>query len=491
MARITFVYPDFESLAVEYLMAVCLRDGHTVDLVFYTAEDAYTSLKKRTPSFADIAKKIVDTRPHFVAFSCVTNNYRVQLECARALKKIMPQVITVFGGIHPTAVPEIVLKEAAVDSVAIGEAEKSFSDFLKECESGGEYALPRRPIKGVIYKSGGEVIGDLKEGELSDLNALPFPYKRPLYSQFRSFSQEYFIMASRGCPYSCAYCFHSHLRNLRGRSLIRRRNVDNVIAEIAQARRDHPLKYIYFIDDCFVSDRDWIIKFCEVYKKEIHLPFSCCAIPQYLNKEKVEALSSAGCYRMQIGIQTLNKELCEKVLQRHFDKGSTSEAIRMLKDAGIFVQVDHMLGIPGDSLQIEEESVLFYNEFRPNIVSSFWLTYYPKIAVIETAKQKGLLSECDVEKINQGYMPEESLHSGGSMKDPRPYYGICLLLTYLPLLPSWLVRFLIHRKLYRRFSSKNPIVFIGFARFILSFHRRNFVDQGYIRRFLNKRGSLD
>lgn len=43
--NITFVYPDFESIGVEYLMALALKAGHRVEFVFYQAEDHYVNLR--------------------------------------------------------------------------------------------------------------------------------------------------------------------------------------------------------------------------------------------------------------------------------------------------------------------------------------------------------------------------------------------------------------------------------------------------------------
>jgi radical SAM superfamily enzyme YgiQ (UPF0313 family) len=401
----------------------------------------------------------------------------------------MPKVVTIFGGIHPTAVPEIVLKEKEVDCVAIGEAENSLLAFLRECSiEGRRVLLPHHPIKGMVFKVGGEFIGDYKEGELPDLNSLPFPYKKPLYSHFKSFSHDYYIITSRGCPYICSYCFNSYIRCLRGTSIIRQRTVDNVIDEILQIKRDYSPKYITFHDDCFTADDGWIMEFCQRYKKEINLPFSCLAIPEYLNKDKIKALSEAGCYHVEIGVQSFSEELRKGILHRNCDNAKTADAIRMLKYVGILVRVDHMLGIPEDTLKIEEESALFYNQLRPHIINVLWLTYYPKTAIVDIAKQKGILNAQDIENINEGYaLTKESLHTGGSIKNPGPYFGICLLLNYIPLLPKWLVRFLIKRKLYNRFSTKNPAIFKGLPRLLLAIlYRKNFCDRAFIIKAFNK-----
>jgi len=490
MIKITFVYPDFESLGVAYLMAICLKNGYEVDFVYYQAEDISLNKREKNISFQQIAEQIAGTYPHVVAFSCVTDNYQFQKDCAKAVKSILPKVVTIFGGIHVTAVPENVLKSHEVDCIAIGEAEISFPLFLDKCEiTDGGLILPSDSIPGIVFKKDGQIIGDFVHGELADLNVLPFPYKKPFYASLKAFSHEYKIMTSRGCPYKCSYCFNSYINEMRGKSIIRRRTVENVIAELLWAKENYSFKYVLFLDDSFTTNKEWLIEFCKQYKERINLPFACIAIPQYIDKEKAEALSRAGCIDMQIGVQSISEqEICQKILHRKSDNKKIAQTIRLLRDAGIIVQVDHMLGVPEDTLEIQEQSVLFYNQFRPNRISVFWLTYYPKTPIIEIALQKGILSEDDVNDINDGVrLTAASSYTGGSMRDPSPYYGIAFLLNYIPLMPKWLVKFLVIKRLYRIFSIRNFLISTAFPRALQSiFNRKDFRGRSNMLRFINK-----
>ncbi|MCX5713933.1 MAG: cobalamin-dependent protein [Candidatus Omnitrophica bacterium] len=218
-----------------------------MELVFYLTGGTFLDLKKQSVSFGDIAKRVAATKPHLVAFSSVTDNYRMQLNCAQEIKKILPDVTTIFGGVHPTLVPELVLKEKSIDAIAIGEAEISFLAFLDECRvSGGRLIFPKFPVNGIIFKREGDIIGDAREGELADIDTLAFVYKKKFYQSFRSFSYAYTTITSRGCPYICSYCFHSHLYSLRGKTAFRQRKVGNIISEILQAKRDYAPRYIWF-----------------------------------------------------------------------------------------------------------------------------------------------------------------------------------------------------------------------------------------------------
>jgi anaerobic magnesium-protoporphyrin IX monomethyl ester cyclase len=489
MANVTFIHPDSESLGVEYLMALLLREGHETNLIIYQAEDISVGKRAKKINVEKITEEVLKTQPHILAFSCMTDKYQFQITLCKVLKNRMPNAITIFGGIHPTAVPERVLSNVEVDCVAIGEAEKSFLEFLSKCSFDNKVILPTEPVKGIIFKKEGNVVGKLEEGVLMDLNTLPLPYKDPFYQSLSDFSQPYWIMASRGCPYSCSYCFNSYFRNLRGKSLIRQRTVDNVIQELAWAKNRFSPTYIAFLDDCFVYKKQWVLEFCERYRNEINLPFACTSIPQYVDKERSTALRDAGCFSIQIGVQSTDKEICRDILHRKFGNDSVAESMRILREAGILIQVDHMIGVPGDTLKSQEESLMFYNRNRPDRISVFWLTYYPQTPIVEIARQKGILTESDIASINEGERKNSgSVYSGGSMKNPKYFYGIALLMNYLPLLPKWLISFMVRTSLYKVLSIKNYYWSAFIPRALIGYINKNdLIFRSKFKRFIRKR----
>ncbi|MFC1591480.1 B12-binding domain-containing radical SAM protein [Thermodesulfobacteriota bacterium] len=488
MATITFVYPDFESLGIEYLMAICRREGHQVGFEFYLAEDAYLGKKSGSIPFNAIAQRIVAGRPDMVGFSCVTDNYQYQLACARAVKALAPDVVVLFGGIHPTAEPRRVLEEPAVDAIAIGEADRSLPVLLERCGATGQFCLPAEPLQGIVFKKDGELIGAFDEGPLVELDQLPFPHKEPFLAQLKDAAHEYRTMTSRGCPYSCSYCFNSHFHKLRGRKIIRQRTVDSVLAELAWARARYPVKYIMFVDDSFTTNKKWVQEFCGRYRQEIGLPFACVANPHYITEEVAAELSRAGCINVQIGIQSLSEELCAGVLNRKSSNAVVARAITAFKKNGVMVQVDHMLGIPGDSIEIQERSVAFYNTCRPNLISIFWLTYYPQTKITDIAREQGLLSDADMDSIAAGIgLTGASYLTGGSMKDPRAFFCVSLLLNYLPILPRPLVTLLLKTRLYRLLGIKSFFISTALPRVIQSlFNRRDFRGRSHMLRFIGK-----
>ena len=152
------------------------------------------------------------------------------------------------------------------------------------------------------------------------------------------------------------------------------------------------------------------------------------------------------------------------------------------------IQVDHMLGIPNDTLQSQENAVLFYNIHRPHLISIFWLTYYPRTDIIQTAKSLGIINQQNIDCIEQGIkITSESYLTGGSLKNPQPYYSISFTLNWLPLIPKPIIVFLVKSHLYRIFKIKHYYISTALPRIIRSIiDKRDFRGRSHIIRFKNK-----
>ena len=77
-----------------------------------------------------------------------------------------------------------------------------------------------------------------------------------------------------------------------------------------------------------------------------------------------------------------------------------------------------------------------------------------------------------------------------TIKEHDTFYGIDLLLRYLPFLPSRFVRFIIVKKIHNKFAIKNKLFFFilatfaGFLKVIIQ--RKNIVHRQYFFLFLSK-----
>src|SRR5262245_9575398 len=135
--RVVFVALGQEQLGISMLSAVLRRSGHETALVFTPAlfNDRYYF---DVPVLRDVFNRdrflideIAALEPDLLAFSVRTPTYQWALQIARQAKARLAMPV-IFGGVHPSAVPEICLENEAVDFVCVGEGEHAIVALCDE-----------------------------------------------------------------------------------------------------------------------------------------------------------------------------------------------------------------------------------------------------------------------------------------------------------------------------------------------------------------------
>tara|TARA_B100000678_G_scaffold282674_1_gene281874 strand:- start:120 stop:1784 length:1665 start_codon:yes stop_codon:yes gene_type:complete len=494
--RVTFIYRNYEGLGIGYIAAYLRSLGHKVQLLLYPDpwSDTYVQQKNGlTPMAGRLQARVeqtllrgaVDFDPDLICFSVVTDDYQWCLQMARVMKQAT-RGVTLFGGVHVTSVPERVVANPAVDLVGLGEGERMVASLLEQLDdwkNGQDIAIP-----GVWYQRNDECHKHGWGEAVQDLDDLPFPAKDLFYAHLPALSRTYHLATTRGCPYRCTYCYNAVMIDLykdQGKWM-RQRSVDNVLEELHHAvSRFHPHN-ILFTDDVFATRRVWVDEFAERYKSEIGLPFALITEAVVLSKEPIVAvLSEAGLINVQLGVQTLN-EGSRKAIARPESATHVENAFTLLNKYGIHYQVDHMFGIPGETIEDQRTAAEFYNEYRPDIVSVFWLKYYPKLPIIDLAIENGILREEDIDEIEEG-RNEVSYLFGGNSPEFHRFLGYNLLFGWLNFLPRSVVRYLLRKGRLDWFASESFFLSSSLPRLLSTvFRRPDFRGRDHIRRTLSQ-----
>jgi len=442
------LYRGAEAIGVEALMAYIKARGHEVRLVFDPA--VFSGNRGRdVPALAglfdestrQIADRVLALEPDVVAVSVITGIYRWALDVARKVKE-KRNVPVVFGGIHPTATPESVIARDAVDAIVLGEGEEALAELVEGATEGG-FRNPR--VANAWVKSDGKVVKNPVRPYIADLDSLPFPLKDDYYAHMPVMRRHYKIISSRGCPNQCTYCCNNIFHRLYGKvKHVRRRSPSNVVAELEEAKRKYNPSYVEFWDDIFTKDADWLEEFSKLYKQKIGLPFQCYAHPVFFDEKRARALGEAGCALLKLGVQTLDEEMLKRTLKRPGRTDSVKTAIAAARQAGMRVNVEHILGLPGEGPETQSRAARFYAEARPDKIASFWLVYYPGTTIGCTARERGLLSDEDLAAIESGdseFLYTFMFPGGKAEKLQGELKSYQTLFDVLPWLPeSWVGR---------------------------------------------------
>lgn len=323
----------------------------------------------------------------------------------------------IVGGLHPTILPDFVIKNPNIDMICIGEGEQALLELIESMQIGKvDYS-----IRNIWFRRDGEIIRNPLRSLIQDLNSLPFPNKE-IFRKYGCFSNRLYVMTGRGCPYQCTYCFNMYYRKLLcapGFSYVRRRSVENVIDELKVFKSKYNIKEVYFYDDIFTINDAWIGKFCKSYRQEICLPFKILVHPQTIKEETMRLLADAGCIYVDIGIESGSEQLRYKLLKRNMTNQDLINAAKILKKVGIRFCVLNMVGLPTETREQMWETYELNEKMKSDgaIVSFFYP--FPKTELTDYCLENGFLEQEDYVKVcnGEGRYKDGSILEGSILKN--------------------------------------------------------------------------
>ena len=272
-------------------------------------------------SFDTIGKKAGESGAFLVGVSSLFTPYvREAIRTAEVAKACLPEAKIVFGGHHPSALPESVMASAAVDFAIRGEGEVAMPLLAKALSEGSRYDA----IPGLVFRNKDGTIQINPAARMQHLDDYPLPETRLINKKFyrRKNGASTVIVASRGCPLKCSYCCFGDQPDLS----YRKKSVDTVIREIEQFAGQNKPGFIDFEDENLSLDRRWFLKLLkEITDRFGQARFELRAMnglyPPSLNEEVVGAMKTAG-------FKTLNLSLgstCKQQLNQ-FNRADVSSA---------------------------------------------------------------------------------------------------------------------------------------------------------------------
>jgi radical SAM superfamily enzyme YgiQ (UPF0313 family) len=227
--------------------------------------------------------------------------------------------------------------------------------------------------------------------------------------------------------------------------------------ELAPWKARGRMKKVFFWDAIFTLDNRWMAEFADRYRTEIGIPFECYTHPHAMNREMASLLARAGCGMVRVGVQTVNSDTLAQV-DRRGDEDRVRSTLRHLADWGIPYSVDHIVGLPGEGPEDQRAALRFYDDVRPARIVTHWMTYFPGTTALDHAREQGVLTDEDVEKILDGDVGPGYMYDGNARY--RGYDELKQLVAVfdlLPLLPRGAVEWLLSSGAYRRLPASAPL----------------------------------
>ena len=359
----------------------------------YFIEKGYKDVSIHIGAFETDKEIISDvSEATIVGFTATSPMMKHAEELVGKIKENNPDTIIVFGGSHPSVLPENTLKNKNIDVVVRGEGEITMLEIVQAVEKGASF----KGITGVSYKNKGDIIHKPDRELIKDIDTIPFP-NRKLIKQEKFLEIGYkkygdrgaWVFSSRGCPYHCTYCASWRIWTRKWRA----RSPENIIKEIHELVDTYNVDRINFADDTFTISRKRVAEFCNLLKKEnLQISWGCNVRVDNVDKELFKIMKSAGCTEVWIGAES-GSPIILKDIKKGITLTQIKNAFKWSKEAGLKRRAYLMIGSPKESKETIIQTEKLVHEINPDTLEFSILTPYPGCENYEMAKKEGYVSD--------------------------------------------------------------------------------------------------
>lgn len=384
--RVLFIECDTESvwsvasLGPGYLAAWLRKAGHDVGFLRVPVD-------RSVPA---VVEQVRGKAPDLIAFSLTTRQWHRARALAGALKEALGKPI-IAGGLHPTFAPEEVLATPGFDYVCLGEGENPLLELVAALEAGEvPFGIDNIWIKGHLRPK--------VRSPFEPIDALPF-MARDMLDEHHGVVH---LTTQRGCPFPCTYCaarMYNALYAEGGEEYGRRRSAQNVLEELFAIRRTGRLSWVIFLDDTFTIHHPWVREFCDVYARELKVPFSINARVETVNPTLLSQLAAAGCKHIIYGVESGSYRIRKEIMHRPVKNDRFVDVFRWTREAGIMVTANYMMGLPGETRDDLQATLDLAEELDAADFGYFVFYPYPGTPLYQTCRDQGLLPEDFGERV--------------------------------------------------------------------------------------------
>jgi anaerobic magnesium-protoporphyrin IX monomethyl ester cyclase len=362
-------------LGIAYLAGYLRQLGHIVEI----ADAGFERMGEEK-----LLHRIKESQFDVAGVTAMTHEIPKARTIFKYIKSVKPDVHTVLGGPHATALPLETIREIPkLDFAIAGEGEKPFELLLERIE---ENRFDYNGIKGLAFRTREGAFYNGNQDCFLDLENIPQPAVDLYYNRdwFRNNKKsEYRIFASRGCPFNCSYC----MRVLGNK--VRWRNIDAIVEEWIKAVRFYGATNVFFHDEIFLYNNPHTHEILDkIIASGIHKEASFVAMTHVnlVNDEILEKAREANCKKICIGVESGNNEILKRI-NRNYTIEEAYAAVQKIKKHKIKPFTFYILGHPGETHNTLRDTIKSAIKINPYEMGMGIMVPYPGTEIFRLAKE--------------------------------------------------------------------------------------------------------
>jgi anaerobic magnesium-protoporphyrin IX monomethyl ester cyclase len=314
---------------------------------------------------------------------------RGAIEVAKAVKDHTPWLPTIFGGWHPSLLPDETLSECFVDMVVRGQGEITLVEITQALVQ----HKPLNNIAGLSWKNNGQRIHNA-DRRVEPLDSLPLPaFDLTNFDAYEKISgiRKLAYATSVGCPYACNYCTDMVFYKRRFNAL----SADRTVAEMVDLVTRYRIDEVALLDSNFPVQLPRALQIARgIIDSGAKFKWTFQASTDFLcrmSEDDVRLLGASGVSHMGFGTESTSDSVL-KLMNKRLDE--MYETARKAQLGGIRVTFNLIFGYPGET---EADRIVTFQtmsdigrqfpnvSFSPNI-----FTPYPGIPIWPQLRELGV-----------------------------------------------------------------------------------------------------
>jgi len=325
------------------------------------------------------------------------------LGVSKIVKEKYNKLPVIWGGIHPTLLPEETLKNPCIDIVVASQAEFIFPRLLRALEKNELHTVP-----GIFYKEEGLIRQNQITEDNIKLDNLEFlPYQLIQFENYTNHAHYKFgnvlsIETGRGCPHRCVYCYNSTVKRRQWQIM----SPERIIEHIQHLKKYTGFDGINFVDDDFFINKERVFKLLQLLKKEKKKFYWGCetGIRDLLGLDKtfLKELEDSGLRWILLGAESGSEKILQKIGKK-LKVNEITELNKRLKKYNFYPMYNFMNGYIWEDINDLKKSSLLILQLlkdnkKANIQTFHIVVPYPGTRYLEVCINEGLTKPKQLEE---------------------------------------------------------------------------------------------
>jgi radical SAM superfamily enzyme YgiQ (UPF0313 family) len=307
----------------------------------------------------EIVDKLLAARPKVLGLSIHACNEKFSLAVVERVKAAAPEIVILVGGFSCYS-PDIGLRAFPLaDYMCVGEADLTVGPLVERLAKGERPAN----IPGVLSRFDKRYPPFLPAPMVHDLDLLDHPryewYDLSVYRNYNGY-QLTPVIASRGCRWSrCTFCAERFYWRIRSAKSF----VDELEWLVSQGCR------LFMFNESDLNGKpEALLEICdEVLRRGLRIKLTGqLRIHMKCNRAYFQKLHDAGFVALRFGVDAFSENAL-RLQKKGYTTATVSQNLRDCWEAGIYTEVNWVIGVPGETEKDIEEGIELILRNKPYI----------------------------------------------------------------------------------------------------------------------------